>query len=246
MPHSFAPRILSLIIGSICATFSILGASAQSQTANPAFGPVVDFDTDRNLSPEVQARVDKKSGRFENSASAPVAELPPDLELSKQVSHWYVKVPPIPTAESDMVLVGTVVDAKAYITTNGRAVFSEFTFDVAQVLKNSSPQNVSPGNNIIVDRDLANVRFSSGRVQHYGAVGKGAPVAGGQYLLFLRFDKEAGSFEILTGYQLANGKVAALDGKNAFGGSRRPYDDYDGQSASKLLKLVSASTRGRS
>jgi hypothetical protein len=125
--------------------------------------------------------------------------------------------------------VGEVVAAKAFVSNDRTAVYSEFTITPQQVLKDFSV-SVAPKARITITRFGGRVRFRDGGVQLLFNIGQGMPRVGGQYLLFLNRDGE--DFDLVTGYELSTGRVVPLD-------SGTPnFDAHRNQEALAFVNLV--------
>ena len=74
-----------------------------------------------------------------------------------------LNLPALPLAESTAVIGGQIRDAKAYLSNDKTGVYSVFTIQIDQVLKNSAQLSVLAGTSIEVERDGGRVRFPNGR-----------------------------------------------------------------------------------
>jgi hypothetical protein len=115
----------------------------------------------------------------------------------------------LPVEEASAVVIGTVVGGKAYLSNDKTGVYSSFTVLINEVLKNS--ENVRVGNLVEAEREGGRVQFPSGRVHLYMISEQDMPRVGGRYLFFLTATNSEGVFEILTGYELRQSSVYALD-----------------------------------
>jgi hypothetical protein len=109
--------------------------------------------------------------------------------------------------ESNVVIIGQVEGAEAYLSDNKQNIFSEFTVRIKEILK--SPIALSPGELITIDRNGGFVDYPNGQKVLYRFAGERAPRIGGQYVFFL---KRAGEdLHILTGYELTESGISPLD-----------------------------------
>lgn len=120
-----------------------------------------------------------------------------------------VHLPAFPTDRAAAVVIGTIADAKAYLSTDKTGVYSTFPVLVDEVLKN--PGKLKVGDLIEAEREGGRVKFSSGRVHLYMVSEQDMPHVGGRYVLFLTATNSESVFEILTGYELRETSVYALD-----------------------------------
>jgi hypothetical protein len=130
------------------------------------------------------------------------------------MSHLFVRLPSLPIAESDAVVIGTIKESSAIFTKNMSAIYSEFTFDVERVFKTDTLP-VAVGQSFVAERRGGAVRFPSGAVQEFRHYEMQYPRIGGRYLLFLKRETEV-NVSIKTGYELLDGKVRPLDDYQAF------------------------------
>jgi hypothetical protein len=120
-----------------------------------------------------------------------------------------LNLPAFPTEQAAAVVVGTVTDAKAYLSNDKTGVYSAFTVLIDEVLKN--PGNLSVGNLVEVEREGGRVKFPSGRVHLYMVSEQDMPRVGSRYVLFLAETNTESVFEILTGYEIRESSVYPLD-----------------------------------
>lgn len=153
-------------------------------------------------------------------------------------SHWDATLPALPVGRSGLVVVGQVVEAKAFLSNDNTGVYSEFSVSIEQVIKNNSSAPVFHGDLVSAERRGGRVRFPSGRVTAYGNRGQGMPSVGQRYVFFLERNPE--QYTILTAYELRSGKVYPLDGKDAPGGADSEWagNAYKETDESKFLHDV--------
>lgn len=151
-------------------------------------------------------------------------------------SHWASGLPAIPVERSSLIIVGSVLDAKAYMSPSKEGVYSEFTISIEEVLKNGAGYKVAAGKKITIDRIGGRVQFSNGKVGQYFVTGQGMPLIGRRYLFFLTSADQDSDYDILTGYELRNGQVYLLDNP----GAGHPITRYEGADESTLLNDVRA------
>ena len=169
----------------------------------------------------------KKGTRYDRPKNGPIGELPPGVEELPLNSHWWQGMPALPISEDTTIVVGTVVDGKAYLSTDRSGIYSEFAVRVEQVLKDTNPVTVNPGETITAERMGGAVRFLSGKVQRYRISRQGMPQVNERYVFFLKCNGE--DYDIITGYQLKDGKVKPLDGSDTGDGENGlQFGKYDG------------------
>jgi len=107
------------------------------------------------------------------------------------------------------VVIGSVVGSEAYLSDDRTGIYSEYSFAVSEVLKDST--GAIGFGSIPVVRLGGAVRFKAGKIQRYEISRQGAPQTGAQYVFFLR--RTDGDLFLLTGYEFSNGRVTPLDGE---------------------------------
>lgn len=131
---------------------------------------------------------------------------------------------PIPVAQSEAIVIATVVKAQPYLTASETSMYTELGVLVEQVIKNDGLPSAAVGSVLDVDREAGAMRLTDGRVIHYetGGIGR-VPRNGRRYMLFLRRTNDGADLSIVTGYELRDGRVFPLDGET------RVFDPRTGQ-----------------
>jgi len=109
------------------------------------------------------------------------------------------------------VLIGQITDSQAYLSQDKSGIYSSFTVQVNELLKNSSKASLSSDSRIEVEREGGRVRFPSGRLHLYITDGLEMPKVGLRYVLFLSDAPGDDVFGIVSAYELKDGSVYALD-----------------------------------
>jgi hypothetical protein len=153
--------------------------------------------------------------------------------VTEVVEHndWETKVSQIPTDQSDIVLVGEVLDANAYVSGDKNDVYSEFNLRVEETIKNRTGSAIQSGRVVSVEREGGQVRYPSGQIIWFRISLQEMPEVGHRYVFFLkRVDEE--TLSIITGYELQDGIVHPLDN----GASQ--FMLYDGTDEASFLRMV--------
>jgi hypothetical protein len=135
----------------------------------------------------------------------------------------------LPAESSNCVVLGHVRSAKAFVTSERKGVYSEFSIVVDSVVVQDSTQHIAPGSTLLGIRGGGTVVFPSGHQRKVLFEGIGYPKIGPQYLFFLRLQPNSDDYGILTAYELTNGKAYALD-------DGEPFQRYEGVDQASLLK----------
>jgi hypothetical protein len=194
---------------------------------------VAKFDEADSADPEERARRQEKGRRYDRQGL--VSNRPTGLNISGRSSHWTRDVPAIPAAQSDVIVIGRITAARAYLSPDKTGIYSEFTINIEELLKIDGPAAIND-NTLAAERVGGNVQYSTGQVQSIRPhLGQRMPRVGGRYLLFLKFVKGTFDLSILTGYELAESRVSALDGVE-------PYTSHEGADELGFLDAVRSRT----
>ena len=163
-----------------------------------------------NPKPRIGRDIDK-SKRYNRSHGRPLSE----GDETFLVSEWDVGLPALPVARSSGVAIGTIVSADAYLSEDTSEVYSEFAFQIDQVIKNDDESPLRIGGSVMVERIGGRVTFPSGKFAVSQVNHQDMPRKGGRYVLFLTHSFPKGGqledFYLLTGYELRGGHVFPLD-----------------------------------
>lgn len=156
-----------------------------------------------------------RNGRYNNRDTEPMDRWPASSRGSFVSSEWYLYVPALPTAESDAVVLGRVIDAKGYLSNDKTGAYSEFTILVEEIFKDGR-RSLMPGSSVVAEREGANVKLQDGRIVSHRIAHQGTPQIGRRYVVFLKYNEQGEDYQILTGYELRNGHVFPLDEADHF------------------------------
>jgi len=212
----------------------------EAKAIDDAATPTADFDIDNtaNLSNERRSKNARHdNGRFVvKDAHSTVAEVVDE-------SGWAIGLSDLPADRSDLIVEGTVTDAKAFLSNDKTGVYSEFAIRISAILKTSDQVRVNPSDTVVAQRIGGKVKYQSGKVIRYRIEGQGSPSQGQTYIFFLRRTNE-GDFKLLTAYELRDDVVFALDGSriNVRGEGQWVFDKHNGESLEifrqKLQKVI--------
>jgi hypothetical protein len=170
--------------------------------------PIADYTASDPSDPKERLKRQEKGKKYDKSAWRIYPETTSNMA---RVDYVDPNLPALPLTESSAVIVGQITDAKAYLSNDKTGVYSSFTVQVNEVLKNSTTVPLSTASSIEVERDGGRVRFPGGRILIYTINSQDMPVVGLRYVLFLTNPHGQSDFEILTAYELREGKVYPLD-----------------------------------
>jgi hypothetical protein len=196
-----------LIVGALSTPTTVNQAANKQNTVDETQFPIADEAAPEPPRQADRAKRDKKEKKYKKYKET----VGPGVTVASAYYHWPPGFPTLPVAQSDAVIIGEVLDAKAYLTADKEEVYSEFTVRVTKVLKGNNQTPLSIGASIIVERPGGRVRYRSGHVSRFSITGWGMPRAAGQYVFFLTRNDDDESYHIVTGYELRGGHVLPLD-----------------------------------
>lgn len=171
--------------------------------------PVTDFETPEPANSEKHFKRAKKSRHYEKSGFA-IKDMSPRISEESLFSDWSSHVAALPATESAAIITGEVLTANAYLSNDKSGIYTEFTIRIDGILKGNN-SSLTLGSVISVDRAGGFVRYPNGHKRLYRIEGQNMPRVGIRYTLFLAASDQNDNFHILTGYELAVGKVSPLD-----------------------------------
>lgn len=170
--------------------------------------PMAVFSASKSTEPTEQTLRHARNSRYDNSYPTRLDELRPDTVGMSRISHFWVNMPALPTAESDAIVLGEVIDAQGYVSNDKTGAYSEFTIRIEKIFKDDG--RLSNGL-VAAEREGADVQLPDGRIIRYRIVDQGMPRISRHYVLFLRHDNQGKDYHILTGYELRNERISPLD-----------------------------------
>lgn len=208
--------------------------------------PIASFDEPSPTDSQAREARKIKNKKFNSEAKA-ISESSTQIFT---VMDWDVGLPALPIDRSSAVVIGRVIEAKAYLSEDKTAIYSEFKVQIDSVLKNDDRCPLQPENSLIVGREGGRVRLRSGKVVVSWINHQNMPTVGGRYAFFLTHELPRGGdggndFYIVTAYELANGIVVPMDDIP----SGHPIAAIKGKSESSflndLLSILGSSPKSR-
>lgn len=178
--------------------------------------PVTDFDSQEPADPDKRNSRRKKSSRHDNSHFVNKGDATGGAVESVFFDERDFGLPAVPVSQSEAILVGSVVDAQAYLSNDKTGVYSEFNVAIEEALKNSASAPLAVKSIVSMEREGGAVRFPSKGKYLYRISGQGMPRVGKRYVFFLKASEPPQTFEIITAYELRGGKVIPLDSSQQF------------------------------
>ena len=190
--------------------------------------PTADYSAPESNDPGVRDKRRVKNSRYDRRAM--VVKNPGTSITLTEVFYEGKENWPLPTNQSDLVIIGEVQGRHSYLSNDKSGVYTEFTISVNEVLK-GDPAQVSRGSTITASRAGGVVHYPNGHKRLYLVSGEGLPLEDGQYVLFLKRDGEDQNYLVLTMYQLGADDVTPID-------EGVQFDPYRGQKKSDFLKRI--------
>jgi hypothetical protein len=202
--------------------------------------PAADYDAPEDPDPDRRAKRRDKSKKYNEPNRPKYNPSNPVIGGGNNDWEWGLEST-LPVKQSSAVIVGTVSDAKAFLSEDKTNVYSEYSVQVESVLKNFDDKPVKAGDTLVAERQGGRVRLRSGAISGFSISGQNPPQAGRRYLLFLGYNKYDASnlgptspgemnHHLLTAYELVGGKVAALDNPGGM-----YFKEHDGKAESAFL-----------
>lgn len=190
--------------------------------------PTADYNAPETNDPETRDRRRVRNSRYDKRE---VVDKNSDTSITlTQVQYEGEERWPLPTSESDVVVVGEVQGRQSYLSNDKSGVYTEFSVSVSEVLK-GDPAQINQGVTITASRAGGVVRYPDGHKRLYLVSGGGLPLDGGQYVLFLKANGQDQDYSILTMYQLGLDDVIPID-------EGRQFEAYRGQKKSEFIKTI--------
>lgn len=248
MPAKNKTIVLIVLLLAVAATMAVaiqrkavvdISAKVQQKSERDDL-PVVDAATSsrNNAQNELRKKRGKRYGvQHDKFKPRPIEESDSSEVYDLPISHSEFE-PALPGERSDTIIIGTVTDRQAYLSNDESSIYSEFTVQVDEVLKNISSQEMSVGSDVALERWGGGVRFSSGKVVRRAKSRERMPLADHQYVFYLRSQDDVQSFHIITGYELRGGRVYPLDGVQGPGTRLPQFAAREGVEAAAFLNEV--------
>lgn len=232
--------VLLVVLLTLSISFVPITSHSQQDKSNKnqevkAFGdiekyPIADYSAPESSNASEREERREKSKRYDKRSFV-ITNPRPDVIMST-IYDAEPEPPALPLRESKLVVIGQILDAKAAMSNDKGAVYSEYTVQIESVLKQTAELELRAGQLISVDRTGGRVRYPNGQTILYLYSEQGFPEVLGRYIFFL--DNEglkSPNFRIITAYQLKDETVSALDHAPKF-------REFNGKNKKDFIKLV--------
>lgn len=192
-----------------------------------------DFDAPEPSDPLEKAKR-KTKGKHFNKMN--IVSRDPTRYWALVTTEWDFGLPALPAEQSSAVVIVEPLTSEAHLSEDKTGVYTEFSAKLEEVLKSNDPL-LTKDSLINISRVGGVVRYRTGEESLCAVQGKNMLRVGKRYLLFLKSINESKDFEIVTGYEIENGKVVPLDDPQQF-------KIYKGVDEETFLNAVRAAIAG--
>lgn len=184
------------------------------------FGDLSKYPVARLDEPEPTNAADLEVRRIKNkryNGGLIVAKNPHPDDAASIFSDAEPVPPQTPIAESNLIVIGEIQDLRGLLSNEQKTVYSEYSVVVRSILKEDPKKKLQVGEIICADRSGGVVLYPNGQRILYLNDWQDLPELRNKYLLFLNKDDDKNpNYKIITGYQLKNDLVTALDKHSIF------------------------------
>lgn len=185
--------------------------------------PVVDYHAQEPADAVELAKRRARSGRYDRRSFVGRPENSWKGTGAFWFNHWDRGLDELPAAQSELVVVGKVLEARAYLSNDKSGVYSEFALRVEKVVKGEAAE-VAPGKVVEAEREGGRVRFSAEDIDTYAVAGIGMPRPGRRYVFFLKsVETQPGYYSIVRAFEIHGNRIYPLDRRDT---SSSPLDAY--------------------
>lgn len=237
---------LSLLIVFIGLVLFSAGASrSREQKLNPQRGnqqdairalqefqarfPTTDYDSPEPIDLQEKAKRKDRNKRYDGKGLVTDKPYASTTAVTEDSEDFY-NLPPLPVAQSDVILTANVLNSRAHLSNDKNGVYSEFNIQVDEVLKGTVDTS-SKTDSISVSRLGGVVRYPSGQKVRYEVGNQNMPATQKRYVFFLKATDDPHAYEIVTGYEMRSDTVLPLDR-----GAR--FETYSGTDVIVFLNTV--------
>jgi hypothetical protein len=190
-----------------CILFLPHSLAQRTQTDNVSSLPIAELAVSNSATndPQRARRNQKYDAAGDNS---PFSEKSPEESIFVS-DNSISEEPAFPVSQSDLIMVGHVQSSAAYISNDGKAVYSEYTTSLLKLIKGSG---VAENSSVVIERLGGRIKLPSGKIlTRCGINGKNHPKQNSTYIFFLKQNPEIESYDLTTAYELKGDLVYPLD-----------------------------------
>lgn len=138
-----------------------------------------------------------------------------DPEGEHFFAHVWPRVDFIPSAQSAVVVTGTIIKAQPYLSEDHSCIYTEIAVQVEEVLKYDSKNRFSPLNTLVIDRPGGTLKLRSGQMvsDDIQIEGLGELCFKRRYVLFAERIHDGSDLSLIKSYELREGQVFTNDSR---------------------------------
>ncbi len=245
------PLILLLTVASALALLNPVGREAESQKISAtqsgisrALERTVSGQGAKPALPEPRNPKERELRRLRGKrfdrGGGPLASYPEGVNPDDEDLYWFIEEAPpaLPVHDSDLVIIGRVIEQQPYLSANQAGIYTEFNIATERVFKDAS--TTSPAaNEIVAVRDGGFIRLPNGREFKFKVTQMPPAEEGKRYVFFLKHNIPEQDFSILTQYELKDGKVSPTDSYRRELNGKLPFEGWDETSFLAEVERVS-------
>ncbi len=125
--------IATIVTSGVALHSNSLNKSTSIQEDDTAQMPIADYSAPEAIDPGERAKRKAKNKRYDKSSSQPIKEEKEPI-IRVLSGHWAKGLPALPVEQSDIIIIGEVTGAQAYLSNDKTGVYSEFTLRVEEAL----------------------------------------------------------------------------------------------------------------
>lgn len=215
--------IAVIVLITFTVSFGTMSGYSQKETSEQIEGPFGDlgkYPTAEYNALEPVNLAEREERRTKNKRYDKylfVAKNPHPETAATLKSHGEPMPSALPTAESNLIIIGKIVSSKAWLSNDKSGVYSEYSVQIQNVLKNDQQKKLQTDEIITIDRAGGVVVYPNGQKVLYLNDWQRLPEINERYVLFLSKNESQNlNYKLLTGYKLKSNGVIALDNNPDF------------------------------
>jgi hypothetical protein len=153
---------------------------------------------------------------------------------------YYVRIPAIPSQQSDAVVVGKITDFQPYLSSDRTHLYTELTVTVERVMKDDAAAIGSKSTIAILEAG-GNLTLANGKVVKDDFVPSNHRLEiGARYVLFLQHYPKGDYFRVVKNWELQGSHVVPIAHEDV-SDAKRGTSPYQNMTESQFLQAVSDS-----
>ena len=230
---------LTLVLVTIAVSFGTMSSYSQkevpSQKNENPFEDLSKYPTVEYDAPEPTNAVEREERRIKNKrydVNLPIIKNPHPEDTALIGSDVEPLPSAIPFAKSRVVIIGEILNSKAFLSNEKKGIYSEYSVRIENILKEDKKKKLKIDEIIMIDRAGGVVQYPNRQKMLYLNDWQNLPKINTRYILFLEKDNDQNpNYKILTGYQINDNKITALD-------NHPDFEKFNGKSEEDLINQI--------